>query len=84
MTKKNNIINFLAQAMWNPVLQTWIKAIDAGVFALWPGLTSSLMRQYLDKSPETDKGHQRVSKTIVHSTKLSNPLACNGMTVQTV
>ena len=38
--KKEDIITFLSQDMWNPVPQTWIKAIHFNFFATWPGLTA--------------------------------------------
>ena len=58
MTKKKDIITFLAQAMRNPVPQMWIKAIDTGFLESWPGLISSLARQYIDEYLEIEKGHQ--------------------------
>lgn len=39
LNKKENIIKYLSTVMWNLVLETWIKAIDAGFFAAWLGLT---------------------------------------------
>ena len=82
MTKKEDIITFLSHAMWNPVPQSWIKVIDAGFSTSWTGLTSILVRQYLDESPENEKGHQRISQKNVRSTKPRNPLACNIMTAR--
>ena len=73
MTNKKCIITFLSQAMWNPVPQTWIKSIDAGFSASWTGLTSIMVRQYLDESPETEKGHQRAYRKNMRSKKPSNP-----------
>ena len=78
-----DITVFLFQAMWNPLPQTWIKSIDAVFSASWPGLLSSLVKNYLDEFPETDKEHQIAARNNVRSTKPSNPLACNEMTTQT-
>ena len=33
LTKQKDIIDYLSQAMWNRVPNTWVKAIKAGFFA---------------------------------------------------
>jgi hypothetical protein len=57
LTKKRDIVRYLHQACCSPVSSTWIKAIDAGYFATWPGLTAELVRKHLPKSIATSKGH---------------------------
>ena len=52
-----------------PVSSTWIKAIDAGFFATWHGLTSDLVRKDLLRSISTSKGYMRKTKTNIRSTK---------------
>ena len=47
IVKKEDIATFLSQAMWNPVPQTWIKAIHSNFFATWPGLTAELVQKHL-------------------------------------
>ena len=69
LTKKKDIINFLHKAAFSPVPSTWIKAIDSGFFSTWPGLTSKLVRQHLDSSVATAKGHMRTSRKNLRSTK---------------
>ena len=59
--------------MWNPVPETWIKAIDAGFFATWPGLTSQLVKKHLNRTIETDVGHLRADRKNVRSTKTAQP-----------
>ena len=55
--------------MWNPVQETWAKAIDAGFFATWPELTAKWVRQNLAPAIETSKGHIRVVRSNIRSTK---------------
>ena len=55
--------------MWNPVPETWIKAIEAGFFATWPGLTAQLVKKHLTRTIETDLGHLRADRKNVRSTK---------------
>ena len=71
MNKKDDIIKYLSTVMWNPIPESWIKAIDAGFFATWPGLTSKLVRKYLCKNRniETDQGHLRTTRKNTRSTK---------------
>ena len=46
LDKKEDIITFLSQAMWNPVPQTWIKAIHSNLFATRPDLTDELIQKH--------------------------------------
>jgi hypothetical protein len=39
---KQDIVTYLHRACFSPVPSTWLKAIDAGHFATWPGLTIDL------------------------------------------
>ena len=57
--------------MWNPIPESWIKAIDSGFFVTWPGLTSKLVRKYLanNRNIETDQGHLRATRKNIRSTK---------------
>ena len=69
LRKKKEIIDFLAQAMWNPVPDTWVRAINAGFFATWPGLTADLVKKYYRRTEETEKGHMKADRKNVRSTK---------------
>ena len=75
INKKEEIIKYLSAAMWNPVPQTWMQAIEAGFFATWPGLTSKLVRKYLTRTVETDKGHLRADRKNARSTKVQESQA---------
>ena len=49
------LVQFLNRACFSPVVYTWCKAINAGYFATWPGLTSKLVRKDLPMSIKTAK-----------------------------
>jgi hypothetical protein len=57
MKTKGDIVTYLHQACGSPVNSTWLKAIAAGFFTTWPGLTIDLVRKHLPKSIATAKGH---------------------------
>ena len=64
------IITYFHKAYFSPVPSTWIDAINAVLFATWPGITAELVSKHLDKSPATTKVHlQQIRKNIL-STKL--------------
>ena len=69
LKKQKDIIDYLSQEMWNPVPDTWIKAIKAGFFATWPGLTDQLVKKHYSRTPETEKGHMKADRQGVRSTK---------------
>ena len=71
MKTLSDLVQYLHQACFSPVLKTWTTAIDAGYFATWPGLTSALVRKHLPKSIATAKGHLRQDRKNVRSTKPS-------------
>ena len=53
-----------------PVKDTWIKAINAGNYTTWPGLTSEAVRKHFPESDETQKGHMKRQRQGVRSTKV--------------
>jgi hypothetical protein len=67
--RKQDIVQYLHQAAGSPVPSTWIKAIDAGFFTTWPGLTSKLVKKHLPKSLATAKGHLRQERQGLRSTQ---------------
>jgi hypothetical protein len=69
LTNKRDIATYLHKACFSPVPSTWIKAIDAGFFATWPGLTTDLINKHLPKSEATAKGHLRTARANQRSTK---------------
>ena len=69
LRKQKNIVDFLSQSMWNPVLATWIEAINTGFFATWPGITSEIVYKHYAKTIESAKGHMKADRKNVESTK---------------
>ena len=63
------LVRYLHAAAGFPVKSTWLKAIKAGNFATWPGLTYSNAAKYYPESAETLKGHLVQSSKGVRSTK---------------
>jgi hypothetical protein len=71
----SNAIKFMHAACFSPTTATWTKAIDAGAFQSWPGLTSKAVRQLLPKSMETAMGHLDQQRKNLRSTKVAKPTA---------
>jgi len=68
-TKLADIIDYHHRTMFSPVISTWTKAINAGNFKTWPGLTAKRVQQYLRPSIATSKGHIKQIKQNIRSTK---------------
>ena len=65
-------MDFLSQAIWNPVLDTWIQAIKVGFFATWPGILAEIVRKHYSKTIDLAKEHMRADRKNVRSTNISN------------
>ena len=52
-----------------PTETFWIKAIQAGFYAMWPMLTATVIIKYYPESDETQKGHMHQNKEGLQSTK---------------
>ena len=59
LSTKSDIVKYLHQSAFIPVVSTWTAAITSGFFTTGPGLTSALVRKHLPKSLATAKGHLR-------------------------
>ena len=68
------IIKYHHAAAGYPVKDTWIKAINAGNYTTWPGLTSEAVRKHFPESDETQKGHMKRQRQGVRSTKILKTL----------
>ena len=68
-TTKQDLVTFLHGAMCSPVPSTWIKAINNNHFTTWPGLTTTLVKKYLQPSIATAKGHLNQEQKNLQSTK---------------
>jgi hypothetical protein len=64
-----DLVTYLHAACGSPVPSTWIKAINNGHFATWPGLTAKLVREKLPKSIATVKGHLNRQRKNIRSTQ---------------
>jgi hypothetical protein len=62
-------IRYLHAAAGYPTEDSWIKAIKAGNYISWPGLTEKAVRKYFPESDETQKGHMKRQRQGVRSTK---------------
>ena len=51
------LIEFYHATLGYPVVSIWTKAISAGYFQGWPGLTSTRVRRFIKVSTETEMGH---------------------------
>jgi hypothetical protein len=69
LRSQEEIIRFYHAAAGYPTKATWIKAVNRGYFASWPGLTAELIRKHFPESEETQKGHMRATRSGVRSTK---------------
>merc|ERR1711884_164733 len=63
------LINFYHMTLGAPSINTWLNAIDKGWFTSFPGLTSQRVRQYCTNKMETAKGHLKLQRQHVQSTK---------------
>jgi hypothetical protein len=67
--KNNDVTQYLHAAEFSPVKSTVTKAIEAGNFTTWPNLTAQLIKQYLEKSEVTTKGHINQQRRNVRGTR---------------
>ena len=59
MTTNRDLVQYLHRCAGCPVVSTCTRAIQAGYFVTWSGLTVKLVRKHLPKSLATTKGHLR-------------------------
>ena len=63
------LVKYFHAAAGFPVRDTWLKAIKAGNFSSWPGLTYKNAAKYCPSATETLKGHMAQPRQNVRSTK---------------
>ncbi len=63
-------IRYLHASAGHPVEDTWTKAIKAGNFTTWPGLSVKAVHNYFPESDETNAGHMNKQRQNVQSTKI--------------
>eukprot|EP01082_Thalassiosira_pseudonana_P012372 g11214.t1 g11214 contig5:382941-386300(-) len=62
-------IRYLHAAAGFPPKTTWLKAIRAGNFVTWPGISAESVYKFFPESEETQKGHMDRQRKGVRSTK---------------
>jgi hypothetical protein len=63
-------IRYLHASAGHPVKDTWTKAIKAGNFTTWPGLSVKAVHKYFPESDETKRPHeQTASKCTIYQNK---------------
>ena len=67
------LVIYFHAAAWYPVIYTWLKAIKAGNYESWPGLTYINTTKYCPSADYTIKGHMLQTRKSVQSTKPKKP-----------
>ena len=73
MATKLDLAMYYHRAAFPPVPTTFISAINNGNFSTWPGLTAELISKRLPKSLATAKGHNKLARKDVRSTRPQDP-----------
>ena len=69
MITLKDLVIYLYRACFSSVVYTCTKAINAGYFTTWSGLTLSLVCKHVPKAIATAKGHLHQDRKHVRSTK---------------
>ena len=73
MATKLDLAMCYHRAAFSPVPTTFISAINKGNFSTWLGLTAELISKHLPKSLATAKGHNKLARKILRSTRPQLP-----------
>ncbi len=57
-----------------PPKETFLAAVQAGNYATWPGLTTTVIHKHFPDSDKTQKGHMKGQRKGVQPTKVSAPV----------
>ena len=82
MATKPDLAMYYHRAAFSPVPTTFISAINKGNFSTWPGLTAELISNHLTKSLATSKGHNKLARQNVSSTRPQEPPVARTKTFQ--
>ena len=55
----SQVIKYHHAAAGFPTKDTWVKAIKAGYYVSWPGLTAEAASKHFPEAEETQKGHMK-------------------------
>ena len=73
MATKPDLAMYYHRAAFPPLPTTFISAINNFNFSTWPGLTAELISKHLTKSLATAKGHNKLARQNVRSTRPQEP-----------
>ena len=82
MATKPDLAMYYHRAAFSPVPTTFISAINKGNFSTWSVLTAELISKHLPKSLATTKGHNKLAKQNVRSTRPQETPVARTKTVQ--
>ena len=82
MATKPDLAMYYHRAAFSPFPTTFISAINNGTFSTWPGLAAELISKHLPKSLATAKGHNKLARKNIRSTRPQEPLVARTKTVQ--
>ncbi len=63
------MVKYLHAVARFPTEDTWYKAVKAGNFITWPGLTTEAVRKHFQESDKTQQGHMKTQRQGVRSTR---------------
>ena len=66
---RQDLAGFYHGTFFRPLPSTFLRAINKGYFATWPGLITQLINKHLLKSMATSKGHMHMQQKNIQSTK---------------
>ena len=69
MPSSEQLVRFLHACTGYPTKDTWLKAIRAGNYLSWPGLTTRKFNRHYPETDDTPKGHMRQVRQCIRSTK---------------
>ena len=73
MATKPDLAMYYYHAAFSPVPATFIIATNNGNFSTWPGLTAELISKHLPNTLATKKGHDKLARKNVRSTRPQDP-----------
>ena len=69
----HTLAQFLHAACFSSVVSTFLKALDNNQSTTWPGLTTKLLRDHLQKSVATEMDNLNQERQNLQSTKIQDP-----------
>ena len=82
MTTKPDLAMYYHRAAFYLVPYTFISAMSKGNFSAWPGLTEEIISKHLPNSLATAKGHNKLARQNVGSTRPQELQVARTKTIQ--